>query len=140
MNVNDPRWFRSIGAEKLMEEEEKFFRSVGANTPAEIEKKKKEWHEGGKQIVKGLLEGCSNGKKYDDNLEEIKEATMLEATPNDIVVVNKKTGEKAILLSLTSTDEGQYFVAADRYGELVIGGIERIKVLLTDDQKKLLEG
>lgn len=33
-------------------------------------------------------------------MAEIKEATVLEAVPSDTVFVNKKTGEKMILLNV----------------------------------------
>lgn len=101
MNVNDGKWFRSLGAEKLMEAEER------------------------EREVKDMA--------------EIKEATVLEAVPNDTVVVDKKTGEKMILITTTSTDESDYYLAVNREGDLVTGNVREIKFLLTDEQKKLLE-
>lgn len=101
MNVNDGKWFRSLGAEKLMEAEER------------------------DREVKDMA--------------EIKEATVLEAVPSDTVVVNKKTGEKMILLNLTATDEEDYYIAVNKDGELSSGRKCDITVLLTDEQKKLLE-
>lgn len=213
MDVNDPKWFRSMGEEKLWTENEIFFRRFGAKTPAEIEEKKKQWHEAGEQIIKGLFDGCTDkedereekdmeknkvnelkaieidgeiivyrpedkenavcsfkrigvdkylmtanhytpieitGKKITltekqkelikAKSEEKKEATdVLEAMPSDMVVVNKMTGDKAILLSLTGTDNQNHFIAVDKNGELLIGDIGRIKVILTDEQKALLK-
>lgn len=101
MNVNNPNWFRSMGAEKLMEAEER------------------------EREVKDMA--------------EIKEATILEAVPSDTVVVDKKTGEKLILLNLTATDEGDYYIAVNKDGGLSSGRKCDITVLLSDEQKKLLE-
>lgn len=70
MNVNDKKWFSSMGAEKLWEEEEKFFRSVGANTPTEIEEKKKEWRKSGEQLSKGFHEGYIEAEKFGERLIE----------------------------------------------------------------------
>lgn len=101
MNVNDPKWFRSIGAEKLMEAEER------------------------EREVKDMA--------------EIKEATVLEAVPSDIIVVNNTTGEKMILLNLTATDEEDYYIAVNKDGKLSSGRKCDITVLLSDEQKRLLE-
>lgn len=101
MNVNDKKWFRSMGAEKLMEAEER-----------ESEEK---------------------------DMAEIKEAAVLEVVPSDTVVVDKKTGEKMILITTTSTDESDYYLAVNKDGDLVTGSVKGIKLLLTDEQKKLLE-
>lgn len=101
MNVNDGKWFRSLGAEKLMEAEER------------------------EREVKDMA--------------EIKEAAVLEVVPSDTVVVDKKTGEKMILITTTSTDESDYYLAVNKDGDLVTGSVEGIKLLLTDEQKKLLE-
>ena len=51
-------------------------------------------------------------------MAEIKEATTLEAVPSDIVVMDKDTGKKMILLSLTSTDDDDYFIGVDKNGDL----------------------
>ncbi|MCI6495916.1 MAG: hypothetical protein MSA01_02465 [Anaeromassilibacillus sp.] len=72
-------------------------------------------------------------------MAEIKEATTLEAVPSDTVVVDKKTGEKMILLNLTATDEEDYYIAVNKDGGLSSGRKCDITVLLTDEQKKLLE-
>lgn len=70
------KWFRSLGAEKLMEAEER------------------------ESFIKFVA--LQKGEK-----PEAKEATVLEAVPSDTVVVDKKTGEKMILLTTTSTDESE---------------------------------
>ena len=101
MDVNNPKWFRSLGAEKLMEAEER------------------------EREVKDMI--------------EIREETVLEAVPSDTVVVNKKTGEKMILITTTSTDEGDYYLAVNKDGDLVTGNVREIKFLLTAEQKALLE-
>lgn len=102
MNVNDPKWFRSIGAEKLMEAEER------------------------EREVKDMA--------------EMKEATVLEAVPNDTVVLDNATGEKMILLKVTSTNCADYCIAVDKDGDVQCRCVDEIKVLLTDEQKKLLIG
>lgn len=101
MNVNDKKWFRSLGAEKLMEAEER--------------------------------------EREEKDMAEIKEAAVLEVVPSDTVVVDKKTGEKMILITTTSTDESDYYLAVNKDGDLVTGSVKGIKLLLTDEQKKLLE-
>lgn len=73
------------------------------------------------------------------DMAEIKEAAVLEVVPSDTVVVDKKTGEKMILLNLTATDEEDYYIAVNKDGELSSGRKCDITVLLTDEQKKLLE-
>ena len=73
------------------------------------------------------------------DMAEIKEAAVLEVVPSDTVVVDKKTGEKMILITTTSTDESDYYLAVNKDGDLVTGSVEGIKLLLTDEQKKLLE-
>lgn len=73
------------------------------------------------------------------DMAEIKEAIVLEAVPNDTVVEDKYTGEKMILLTTTSTDESDYYLAVNKDGDLVTGSVKGIKLLLTDEQKKLLE-
>ena len=101
MNVNDGKWFRSMGAEKLMEAKER------------------------EREVKDMA--------------EIKEATVLEAVPNDIIVVDNTTGEKMILLNVTSTNCDDYYIAVQKDGDVRCGSVDEIKILLTDEQKKLLE-
>lgn len=102
MNVNDGKWFRSLGAEKLMEAEER------------------------EREVK--------------DMSEIKETTLLEAVPSDTVIVDKCTGEKMILLGFTTDDEYLDFaITADKYGDIHTRKILHITVLLTEEQKKLLE-
>lgn len=73
------------------------------------------------------------------DMAEIKEATVLEAVPSDTVVIDKKTGEKMILLNVTSTVINDYYIAVNKDGALSSGGKCDITVLLTDEQKKLLE-
>lgn len=102
MDVNDPRWFRSIGAEKLMEAGER------------------------EREVKDMA--------------EIKGAIVLEGVPNDIIVVDNTTGEKMILLKVTSTNCADYCIAVDKDGDVQCRSVDEIKVLLTDEQKKLLIG
>ena len=101
MNVNDKKWFRSMGAEKLMEAEER------------------------EREVKDMA--------------EIKEAAVLEVVPSDTVIIDKKTGEKMILITTTSTDESDYYLAVNKDGDLVTGSVKGIKLLLSNEQKKLLE-
>lgn len=96
MNVNDGKWFRSMGAEKLMEAEER------------------------EREVKDMA--------------EIKEATVLEAVPSNTVVLDKCTGEKMILHSFTN-----HAILAGKDGEIRVRDIQDIKILLTDEQKRLLE-
>lgn len=112
MNVNDGKWFRSLGAEKLMEAEEREVKMYAGMNLTDREVK---------------------------DMAEIKEATTLEAVPSDTVVVDKKTGEKMILLNLTATDEEDYYIAVNKDGGLSSGRKCDITVLLTDEQKKLLE-
>ena len=109
MNVNDGKWFRSMGAEKLMEAEER-----------EV------------KMYAGM--NLTDREKNDSILGE-----LVEAVPNDTVVVDKKTGEKMILLSLTATDEEDYYIAVNKDGDLVTGNVREIKFLLSDEQKRLLE-
>lgn len=105
----------------------KYLMTANHYTPIEITVKKITLTEEQKKIIK-------------EKSIEIKEATsVLETYPSDTVVLNNKTGEKAILLSLTSTDNDDYFIATDKRGKLVRGSIDMIKVLLTDEQKALLE-
>lgn len=101
MDINNPKWFRSLGAEKLMEAEER------------------------EREVKDMA--------------EIKEATVLEAVPSDIVIMDKDTGKKMILLDVTSTVINDYYIAVQKNGDVRCGSVNKIKVLLTDEQKKLLE-
>lgn len=115
------KWFRSLGAEKLMEAEERE-REVKDMTEAE----KRE------SFIKFVA--LQKGEK-----PEAKEATVLEAVPSDTVVVDKKTGEKMILLTKTSTDESDYYLAVNKDGDLVTGNVREIKFLLSDEQKRLLE-
>ena len=64
---------------------------------------------------------------------------LLEAVPSDTVVVDKKTGEKMILLNMTSTNCDDYYIAVQKDGDVRCGSVDEIKILLTDEQKKLLE-
>lgn len=100
MNVNDMKWFRSMGAEKLMEAEER------------------------EREVKDMA--------------EIKEATTLEAVPSDMVVVDKVSSKKMILLGFTSEEGCDYVIGVDKDGEIYVRAVENIKVLLSAAQKKLL--
>lgn len=86
MNVNDGKWFRSMGREAHGAEE--------------------------------------------------REVKMLD----DIIVVDNTTGEKMILLNATSTNCDDYYIAVQKNGDVRCGSVDEIKVLLTDEQKKLLEG
>lgn len=72
-------------------------------------------------------------------MAEIKEATVLEAVPSDIAVMDKDTGKKMILLNVTSTIINNYYIAVQKNGDVRCGSVDKIKVLLTDEQKKLLE-
>lgn len=67
-------------------------------------------------------------------MAEIKEATVLEAVPSDIVVMNKDTGKKMILLGITD-----YAISADKDGKICVSDIQDVRVLLTAEQKTLLE-
>lgn len=67
-------------------------------------------------------------------MAEIKEATVLEAVPNDTVVVDKCTGEKMILLGFTN-----HAILAGKDGKIRVRDLQDVKVLLSDEQKKLLE-
>lgn len=111
MNVNDGKWFRSMGAEKLMEAEER------------------------EREVKMLVGMNLTDREKNDSMI----GKLLEAVPNDTVVVDKKTGEKMILLTTTSTDESDYYLAVNKDGDLVTGNVREIKFLLSDEQKRLLE-
>lgn len=64
---------------------------------------------------------------------------LLEAVPSDIVVMDKDTGKKMILLNVTSTVINDYCIAVQKNGDVRCGSVNKIKVLLTDEQKKLLE-
>lgn len=109
MNVNDGKWFRSLGAEKLMEAEEREVKMYAGMNLTDREK------------------------------NDLMFGKLLEAVPSDTVVVDKKTGEKMILLNLTATDEEDYYIAVNKDGGLSSGRKCDITVLLTDEQKKLLE-
>ena len=107
MNVNDGKWFRSLGAEKLMEAEER-----------EVK----------------MLVGINLTEREVKDMAEIKEATVLEAVPSDIVVIDKDTGKKMILLGITN-----YAISADEDGKICVSDIQDVRVLLTAEQKALLE-
>lgn len=109
MNVNDGKWFSSLGAEKLMEAEEREVKMYAGMNLTDREK------------------------------NDLMFGKLLEAVPSDTVVVDKKTGEKMILLNLTATDEEDYYIAVNKDGGLSSGRKCDITVLLTDEQKKLLE-
>lgn len=83
--------------------------------------------------------GAEEREREEKDMAEIKEAAVLEVVPSDTVVVDKKTGEKMILITTTSTDESDYYLAVNKDGDLVTGSVKGIKLLLTDEQKKLLE-
>lgn len=68
------------------------------------------------------------------DMAEIKEATVLEAVPSNTVVLDKCTGEKMILHSFTN-----HAILAGKDGEIRVRDIQDIKILLTDEQKRLLE-
>ena len=109
MNVNDKKWFSSMGAEKLMEAEEREVKMlVGMNLT-------------------------------DREKNDLMFGKLLEAVPNDIIVVDNTTGEKMILLNVTSTNCDDYYIAVQKDGDVRCGSVDEIKVLLTDEQKKLLE-
>ena len=86
----------------------------------------------GKEMYAGM--NLTDREKNDLILGE-----LVEAVPNDTVVVNKKTGEKMILITTTSTDESDYYLAVNKDGDLVTGSVKGIKLLLSNEQKKLLE-
>lgn len=73
------------------------------------------------------------------DMAEAKEATVLEAVPSNTVVLDKDTGKKMILLNVTSTVINDYYIAVQKNGDVRCGSVNKIKVLLTDEQKKLLE-
>lgn len=81
-----------------------------------------------------LMEAEEREREVKD-MAEIKEATTLETTPNDIVVLDKCMGKKMILLGFTN-----HAILSGKDGEIRVRDFQDIKVLLTDDQKKLLEG
>lgn len=109
MNVNDGKWFSSLGAEKPWEAEEREVKMlVGMNLT-------------------------------DREKNDLMFGKLLEAVPNDIIVVDNTTDEKMILLNLTATDEEDYYIAVNKDGELSSGRKCDITVLLTDEQKRLLE-
>lgn len=109
MNVNDGKWFSSLGAEKLVEAEEREVKMYAGMNLTDREK------------------------------NDLMFGKLLEAVPSDTVVVDKKTGEKMILLNLTATDEEDYYIAVNKDGELSSGRRCDITVLLSDERKKLLE-
>lgn len=109
MDINDPKWFRSMGAEKLMEAEEREVKMlVGMNLT-------------------------------DREKNDLMFGELLEAVPNDIVVVDNTTGEKMILLKVASTNCADYCIAVDKDGDVQCRSVDEIKVLLTEEQKRLLE-
>ena len=55
-----------------------------------------------------------------------------------MIVIYKETGEKLLLLSTSSTDEGDYFLVVDKNGDFVTGSVKRVKFLLSDKQKVML--
>lgn len=140
MDVNDPRWFRSIGAEKLMEAEEREKKEREEKemgypyTPyCPACKEERERREAEKRSFLEFTKNKSLGGEKDI------EATELETMPSDTVVVDKKTGEKMILLKVTSTNCADYCIAVDKDGDVQCRSVDEIKVFLTDEQKKLLE-
>lgn len=72
-------------------------------------------------------------------MTEIKEATVLEAVPSDMVVVDKVSSKKMILLGFTSEEGCDYVIGVDKDGEIYVRVVEDIKVLLTEEQKSLLK-
>lgn len=109
MNVNDGKWFRSMGAEKLMEAEEREVKMYAGMNLTDREK------------------------------NDLMFGKLLEAVPSDIVVMDKDTAKKMILLGFTSTDCNDYYIAVQKDGDVRCGSVDKIKVLLTEEQKKLLE-
>lgn len=162
MDINNQKWFRSLGAEKLMEAEErekkegeeKDMKDDGmiiltnlpylADDSEKIEESVRSFFDGQKntlllpEFVKGFVRYDKAGSETGEN-PEAKEATVLEAVPSDMVVVDKKTGEKMILLNFTATDQEDYYIAVNKDSALSSGRKCDITVLLTDEQKKLLE-
>lgn len=99
----------------------KYLMTANHYTPIEITVKKITLTEEQKKIIK-------------EKSLEIKEATVLEAVPSDIVVMNKDTGKKMILLGITN-----YAISADKDGKICVNDIQDVRVLLTAEQKALLE-
>ena len=122
MDVNNPKWFRSLGAEKLMEAEEREVKMYAGMNLTDREVK----------MYAGM-------NLTDREKNDLMFGKLLEAVPNDTVVVDKKTGEKMILITTTSTDESDYYLAVNKDGDLVTGNVREIKFLLSDEQKRLLE-
>lgn len=99
----------------------KYLMTANHYTPIEITVKKITLTEEQKKIIK-------------EKSLEIKEATVLEAVPSDIVVMDKDTGKKMILLGITN-----YAISADKDGKICVSDIQDVRVLLTAEQKALLE-
>lgn len=81
----------------------------------------------GKEMYAGM--NLTDREKNDLILGE-----LVEAVPSDTVVLDKCTGEKMILHSFTN-----HAILAGKDGEIRVRDIQDIKILLTDEQKRLLE-
>lgn len=110
MNVNDKKWFSSMGAEKLVEAEEREVKMlVGMNLT-------------------------------DREKNDLMFGKLLEAVPSDTVILDNATGEKMILLGFTSDEEDyDYVIVVDKDGEIHIRNVADVKVFLSAAQKQLLE-
>lgn len=56
----------------------------------------------------------------------------------EIIVINKETREKMLLLSFTATDDEDYYIAVDKNGNVSSGAKNCIEVVLSDEQKAML--
>lgn len=56
----------------------------------------------------------------------------------EIIVANKITGEKIILLGFVTEENEDFYIGVHKNGDIRIGNIECIKVLLSDEQKAML--
>lgn len=85
------------------------------------------------EFVKGFVRYDKAGSEIGEK-PEIKEAQVLEAVPSDTVIVDKMTGKKMILLGVTN-----YAISVDKDGKICLSDIQDVRVLLTAEQKALLE-
>lgn len=128
MNVNDPKWFRSMGAEKLMEaeEREKKEREEKNKLPFELPCQPHEIS-GTEAMIKSIVR--------QSELEELKAV----ANNHISVVIHKLTGKKMILVGFVNEENKNFGITVDKDGNLFACAINEIKFLLPNNQKKLLE-